>query len=321
MENLFLRKMNVPSEYKFEAVRCYNCGGNDYSYFLTGEDDLTAKEGQFQYVKCNHCELVYQHPRLVIGQIKSFYDDDYLAHRKRKRYGMLTPLVDWTLNKHDRVKERIIRKYCKLYNNSEILDVGCAVGTFLLYMEKKYKCRIAGVDFKEDLDFPGFSRIDFYQGLFYEQEMKEGRFDLITMWHFLEHDYDPNSSLQMAARVLNKNGKLIIEVPRLDSLTFRLFGRRWPGVQAPQHTAMYSRKTLVELLEKNGFKILKYLPYGAFPPFFYIFAGSYFRLMGKGLRLNRVLIFYVLAEIIFTPLLLFHKYLNLSMQTIVCGKS
>ena len=144
--------------------------------------------------------------------------------------------------------------------------------------------------------------------------------DLVTMWHFFEHCYDPNKSLEMAAKVMKDKAKLIIEVPRLDSFTFKLFGRKWPGVQAPQHTAIYDKKTLIAMAEKHGFKVTKYLPYGAFPPYFYIFAGTYFRLIGKGLKLNKIIFPYFLGQLLLTPVLLFQKHLNLSMQTIVCEK-
>ncbi len=173
---------------------------------------------------------------------------------------------------------------------------------------------------KKTLNIPGFEQIEFYPGLFYEQEIRDERFDLITMWHFLEHDYDPNRSLQMAGKVLKKEGKLIIEVPRFDSFTYKLFGRKWPGVQAPQHTAMYSKKTLMQMIEKNGFKVVKYMPYGAFPPYFYIFAGTYFKLFGKGINLNRAIFPYFVGQLLLTPILLFQKHLNLSMQTVVCEK-
>jgi hypothetical protein len=121
--------------------------------------------------------------------------------------------------------------------------------------------------------------------------------------------------------VLTQNGKLIIEVPRLDSFTFKLFKNRWPGVQAPQHTALYTRKTLSEILETNGFEIEAYLPYGAFPPYFYIFTGAYFRFIGRGLNLDRIIVPYFLGQFLLFPILLFKNYLNLSMQTIVCKKN
>jgi SAM-dependent methyltransferase len=224
------------------------------------------------------------------------------------------------MNKHDRDKEKIVKKYVELNNQTEILDVGCAVGTFLLHINKKHGVKISGVDFKEGLEYPDFDKIEFYEGLFYEQKIKEKRYDVVTMWHFLEHCYDPNKSIQMAKKVLKKNGKLIIEVPRLDSITFKLFGRKWPGVQAPQHTVMYDKKAFINMMKKNGFKVIKYLPYGAFPPYFYVFAGSYFKIIGKNLNLNRIIFPYFLGQFILTPILWFQKYLNLSMQTVICEK-
>jgi SAM-dependent methyltransferase len=320
MRELFLNKVENPEHYIFEKVHCYNCNADDYRFFLMGEDDLTGKEGNFQYVQCKNCELVYHNPRIHINQIKSFYDSEYIAHRKKKDWGILTPFYEWGMNKHDRDKEKIAGKFVDLNTDTEVLDVGCAVGTFLLYLKQKHGCKISGVDFKDDLEYPGFDQIEFYPGLFYEQNIDNKRFDLITMWHFLEHCYDPNRSLQLAGNILKKEGRLIIEVPRLDSLTFKIFGSRWPGVQAPQHTVLYSKKTLTQMVEKNGFRILKYIPYGAFPPYFYIFTGIYFKLFGKGLNLNRAIFPYFLGQILLTPLLIFQKHLNLSMQLIVCEK-
>ncbi len=316
-----IQELGNPAHFQYESVNCYLCGKNECSEFLIGEEDLTGKDGKFLYVKCNNCGLVYQTPRLSIDAIKEYYDSEYLAHRKKKDWGFLTPLYEWAMNKLDRDKEKIVKKYFPVNEDTRLLDVGCAVGTFLLYMNEKYQCKISGVDFKEDLDYPGFDKIDFHQGVFYDQKFAAESIDLVTMWHFFEHDYDPVKSLGVARKILTADGKLIIEVPRLDSLTFKLFKNKWPGVQAPQHTALYSKKTLVEILEKNGFEIEAYLPFGAFPPYFYIFTGTYFKFIGKGLNLDRIIIPYFLGQFLLFPILLFKNYLNLSMQTIVCRKN
>lgn len=307
-----------PERFHFEDVNCYLCGATACSHFLIGEDDLTGKEGRFNYVRCSSCGLVYQNPRLPVNQIKEFYDSEYIAHRKKKDWGILTPLYEHAMSKHDRDKDKLVSAYVQCHADTRILDVGCAVGTFLLHMNNTYGSRISGVDFKEDLSYPGFDKIDFHQGLFYEQALPEQHFDLITMWHFFEHDYDPNRSLEMAKRVLKPNGKLIIEVPRLDSFSFKLFGKRWPGVQAPQHTALYDKKSFLAMLQKHGFVVEDYLPWGAFPPYFYLFTGTYFKLIGKGLNLNKIIFPYFLGQFLLSPLLLFQKKLNLSMQTLVC---
>ena len=136
----------------------------------------------------------------------------------------------------------------------------------------------AGVDFKDLSAAPSLAQVEFHCGLFYEADLAPDRFDLVTMWHFLEHDYDPLRSLETARRVLKPEGRLVIEVPRLDSRTFRWFGNRWPGLQAPQHTVLFDRDTLLRAVRKSGLEVVDYLPYGAFPAYFYLFTGAAFRL-------------------------------------------
>ena len=84
-----------------------------------------------------------------------------------------------------------MRRYLELTPKSEVLDVGCGAATFLLRLRQRYGVRATGVDFKDLSGLPGFDLIDFRFGLFYEQNLEQGFYDLITMWHFLEHDYDP----------------------------------------------------------------------------------------------------------------------------------
>lgn len=314
------QELGNPAYFQYETVNCYLCEISACSEFLIGEEDLTGKDGKFLYVKCENCGLVYQNPRLVIDAIKEFYDGEYIAHRKKKDWGPLTPLYLWAMNKLDRDKEKLVKRYFPVDQSTRLLDVGCAVGTFLLHMNAKYGCEISGVDFKEGLEYPGFEKIDFYEGVFYDQDIALGWMDLVTMWHFFEHDYDPVRSLATAREVLAPDGKLIIEVPRLDSFTFKLFKNKWPGVQAPQHTALYTKETLTSIVEKNGFEIEAYLPYGAFPPYFYLFTGAYFKFIGKGLNLDRIIVPYFFGQFLLFPVLLFKNYLNLSMQTVVCRK-
>jgi hypothetical protein len=141
------------------------------------------------------------------------------------------------------------------------------------------------------------------------------------MWHFLEHDYDPVRSLRVARRVLKPDGHLIVEVPRLDSRTFRWFGDRWPGLQAPQHTVLLDRERLLQLVDRAGLEVVEYLPYGAFPAYFYLFTGVAFRLLkGRGLNLDRAIWPYFLGQIVLLPVLLFERRLNLAMQTVVCRR-
>ena len=155
--------------------------------------------------------------------------------------------------------------------------------------------------------------------MFYEQALEARAFDLITMWHFLEHDYDPLRTLRCARDRLSDVGRLVIEVPRLDSVSFRLYRSRWPGLQAPQHTVLYTKTALLETVRQVGLEVVDYLPWGAFPPYFYLFSGAAFKLLkGRGLNLSRAIYPYFLGQALLSPVLLFQKRLNLAMQTVVC---
>ena len=160
---------------------------------------------------------------------------------------------------------------------------------------------------------------EFHHGVFCDQAVGHARFDLITMWHFLEHDYDPCRSLEHARNALRPGGRLIVEVPRLDSLSFRMFGSRWPGLQAPQHTALYDRAHLIQVMERAGFEVIEHLPYGAFPPYFYLFCGTAFLLLrGRGLNLDRAIHVYFAGQLLLLPLLPLLQQVNFGMQTVVC---
>jgi SAM-dependent methyltransferase len=306
---------------QLETVHCYLCGNASATPFITAQDDYTGKPGRFTFVTCDSCGMCYQNPRLTVEHVKAYYDDEYIAHRKKSDWGVLTGFFNWAMDRHDRQKDKIVTRFVALTPKSEVLDVGCAVGSFLQKMKARHGARLTGVDFKDLSAHPSLSDVDFRCGLFYEQGFGDKRFDLITMWHFLEHDYDPMRTLETARDLLAADGRLVIEVPRLDSTTFRIFGKRWPGLQAPQHTVLYDRKTLLAAMKKADLEVVDYLPYGAFPAFFYFFAGAAFTLLrGKGLNLSRAIYPYFIGQIVLSPMLAFEKQLNFAMQTVVCRR-
>jgi SAM-dependent methyltransferase len=306
----------------FESVRCYLCGSTEYEELITAEDDLGGTPGTFRFVRCSRCALAYQNPRVSLEHIGNYYDDQYIAHRRKRDWGLLTPLFERAMNKLDVEKDRIVSRYIRLDAHSQVLDVGCAVGTFLQRLHQRYGARVAGVDFKDLTFAPTLREVEFHCSLFYEARLEDARFDLVTMWHFLEHDYDPRRSLGTARRVLKPDGRLIIEVPRLDSRTFRWFGDRWPGLQAPQHTVLFDRDSLLRAVRASGFEVVDYLPYGAFPAYFYLFTGAAFCLLkGHGLNLDRAIVPYFLGQLLAWPVLLFERRLNLAMQTVICRRT
>ncbi len=311
-----------PSATLFEANACPGCGTHAATHFTFAQDDLTGKPGRFRFVKCSTCALHYQSPRLRVEHIGAYYQDEYIAHRKKTDWGWLTPFYDRAMNRHDRAKIALVQRYARLSPGSCALDVGCGAGSFIDKIRTTFNCSTSAVDFKDMSSQPWLKGVRFHHGLFYEQSFDEQRFDLITMWHFLEHDYEPLRTLETARELLSEAGVMIIEVPCLDSVTCALYGSRWPGLQAPQHTTLYSRHTLEQMVRRAGLSVIDHLPYGAFPAYFYLFAGLAFKfLRGRGLNLERAIAPYFIGQLLLSPLLLFERRLNLAMQTIVCRRA
>src|SRR5688572_27023086 len=114
----------LPSAW-FEAAACCACTSRSSTFFIEAEDDLTGRPGRFRFVRCAECGLVFQSPRLTIEHVKAYYDDQYIAHQERGRWGALAPLVTWAFGAVDRAKLRISRRYVQLDGRSSVLDVGC----------------------------------------------------------------------------------------------------------------------------------------------------------------------------------------------------
>jgi SAM-dependent methyltransferase len=225
------------------------------------------------------------------------------------------------MDRHDRRKLALAQQHVDLDSRSRVLDLGCGAGTFLAKVAAATGAHVTGVDFKNLSHLPWMRAIEFRCGRPRDQDFAGRAFDLITLWHFLEHDYEPQYTLAQARDWLAPQGRMLIEVPRLDSVSFRLFGSRWPGLQAPQHTAVYSRETLCAMVRQAGLRIVEWLPWGAFPAYFYLFAGTAFKLLqGRGLNLSKAVYPYFAGELLLAPLLAFERHLNLAMQTVVVAK-
>ena len=312
--------MPAPTADQFETVACYLCGSSSTEHFLFAEDDLTGKPGRFSFVTCKGCGLRYQNPRLTVEHVKAYYDDEYIAHRKKSDWGILTGFFNWAMSRHDRQKDKLVSRFVRL--------------------ERKQRGPRRGLRRRH---FPAAHARDAWRGSrawtsrisapirrspasTFAAACSMSRISARS--DSTDHDVAlprarlrPDAHAAHGARSARADGRLIIEVPRLDSTTFRLYGDRWPGLQAPQHTVLYDRAKIIAAVEASGLEVVEYLPYGAFPAFFYFFTGAAFKVLrGKGLNLARAIYPYFIGQILFSPILAFEKQLNFAMQTVVCRR-
>ncbi|MBI5065251.1 class I SAM-dependent methyltransferase [Candidatus Woesearchaeota archaeon] len=135
------------------------------------------------------------------------------------------------------------------------------------------------------------------------------KFDIITFWCVLEHVKDPNAYLRKSRNLLNKNGKIIIEVQNVGSWLAKKTTKKWFNLDLDNHLYQFSKKSLTKLLEKNGFTIkrISYFspeisPFSALQTFLNLFSKKQnllFKMMKKEERAHPI---YLLTAFLLYPL-------------------
>jgi len=222
-----------------------------YIHVLSDWDrDGVVKGRLFHLVQCENCGLVHQHPRPTDEEIPGFYPKAYwwaldLGRTKDRVILGIRQLLWWDIMAW---LERLVPQ------RGELLDAGCGSGIFLSVAHRA-GFRVLGVEQSEETR----TIIDRQFGLpvltgGIETLDETTRFDVITMFHVLEHLANPLRVLRQLNSRLSEEGLLIVEVPDIKSWGFRLFGKRWRGLDLPRHITHFSLDTLTTLFDRAGFE-------------------------------------------------------------------
>jgi SAM-dependent methyltransferase len=256
------------SDIELESPPCNLCGGDDFRLLASGLcDRLLGLPGDWAIAECEECGLVQTRPRPDRASIRHFYPDDYElalgAPRARKRAKPLAALADL---RDAPFRGRYGRQHVRKPSDDrrELLEIGPAGGANLArYVAVGWNvtavepspglaaiaARRAGIPSDRVVSVPAE-----------EAEFDENRFDLIVMFHVIEHLHDPVGVLGGARRWLSEGGTLEIGCPNYASLERRLFGRFWIGLDVPRHLYHFTPATLSAMLEKVGFEVTSIAP-------------------------------------------------------------
>jgi 2-polyprenyl-3-methyl-5-hydroxy-6-metoxy-1,4-benzoquinol methylase len=144
------------------------------------------------------------------------------------------------------------------HGKGRLLDFGCGGGSFLERMDRQ-GWQVTGVDISPLAVERIRSKLGLHAllGSLPHEALEPGSFDVITMWHSLEHAHEPLTVLREARRLLTPRGRLLVAVPNIASLPFRWFGPAWYGLDLPRHLTHFSPTTLGAMLVRAGFRILQ----------------------------------------------------------------
>jgi len=208
---------------EMEQVDCKLCGSRDYSTHLVGRDLSLDLAGIFRLVQCSCCGLVYMNPRPTRKAMEALYPFE--------SYDQYNPLLsevrswvrrlDWGYGIYKRA--RLVKRWA---SGNRLLDVGCATGDFLEYMQQREGFDVWGVELNPHAAAYARARLNIpiYTGTLEEADLPAAAFDVVTMWHVFEHVFDPLSTAREVRRALKPGGVFVCHVPVLDSLDARVFG-------------------------------------------------------------------------------------------------
>lgn len=157
---------------------------------------------------------------------------------------------------HVRFVERAIRESGE---DGVILDVGCGGGLFLDMLRRRGH-KVAGLDFSIAAAATAWRHhgVPVMCGSLSSAPLLQGSCAAITMFHVLEHLYDPAAYLDSAHALLAADGRLIVQVPNVSSWQFLIFGEMWNGVDVPRHLIDFRTSDLDQLLDNCGFEVLRH---------------------------------------------------------------
>jgi SAM-dependent methyltransferase len=236
----------------FEEERddCPFCGCDRLRTLLRTPDRFQGKPGLFRLDECGGCGLVFQNPRLSGKGLDYYYGDFYdgLGAQTTERY--------YGLGR--RGKARQARRVEGLVEPRRWLDVGGGNGSFCaaaaaVWPDTQFEV-LDSSDLAPDAVTQGRVAQAHGRPLTEAVQDMEGRFDVITMHHYLEHTTEPEAEIAAARRALAPGGILVIEVPDPESKFGRLMKSYWWQWLQPQHLHLFPASAMAEMLGRNGFR-------------------------------------------------------------------
>ena len=236
---------------------CLVCGSQEFAPLFKASDRLyhtTAKE--FAVVRCGECGLVRLDPHPAPDELRHYYPENYwfspdqtAASRMEEAYRR------FVLRDHVQFVAQALRSSRA---RGPLLDVGCGGGLFLGMMRQR-GFRVVGLDSSREAAAIAWRR-QLAPAVCADMEkapLRAGSFAGITMFHVMEHLYDPRAYLTAAHALLAEDGRLVVQVPNAASWQFRLLGRAWNGVDVPRHLFDFRDRDVEQLLQQCGFEVVR----------------------------------------------------------------
>ncbi|MDT7831380.1 class I SAM-dependent methyltransferase [Flavobacteriaceae bacterium S356] len=226
----------------------FYCGLTPY---LSCKDHLVSDES-YEVMICDQYDMLVTSP--VPVDLGYYYQDEaYISHTDAKK-----TMFD---KAYQMIKSISTKRKFKLINGfsteKRILDIGAGTGDFLSFFKSK-GWEVFGVEPNEKARILSAQK----EVLLKDQisEFENHQFDVITMWHVLEHIPNLSEYIRTLERLLTKNGVLIVAVPNFKSYDASHYKEFWAAYDVPRHLWHFSQASIEKLFKEVNMSVVEKHP-------------------------------------------------------------
>jgi len=229
---------------------CPSCGvGSPRTHFRG------RRRNGFTVLSCRACGLAYASPRPTPDDLEAYYAKSYFTGGGGE-FGYVDYDSGAAANARAMWSELRSILGRSVPAEGRVLDVGCATGHFLAAAAAEGWVAV-GTDFSEFAagEASQHGGVRSYGGTLVPPTGSEDPFDLVTMWHVLEHVVDPAEGLAEIRPLVRPGGTLFIELPNWTSLGRHIRGLDWKQLKPPEHINFFTPSALAKAVTAAGFVV------------------------------------------------------------------
>jgi len=243
---------------------CPSCGSPGISHYLRCRDHLVSGE-YFELYQCHNCGLIFTQGHPDASDIGRYYEsDEYVSHSNTSG-GLLNCIYQAVRKIMLNRKVRFI-KVVSGVKKGTLLDIGCGTGHFANAM-RKAGWNVTGIEV--NVKARGYAISRFGLDVIDDKNISSltsGSFDVITLWHVLEHFHDPYGYFNDIRRLLKPDGLCVVALPNSSSCDADHYREHWAAYDVPRHLLHFSCDAFRFFCEKAGFRLsgTSMLPFDVF---------------------------------------------------------
>lgn len=232
---------------------CPACNASAIEHVLSAKD-YTVSQQRFDIWECQACTLRFTQDVPSQESIGAYYQsENYISHTNTRK-GIVNQLYHRVRERSLQVKRKLLDSYVKSHTTPRLLDIGCGTGAFLAHM-KKNGWTVEGIEpstLAREQALAQLLPVHPPEHLF---DAGMGDFDVITMWHVLEHVHTLNEYMERMKAIMRPQATLFIAVPNYTSYDAEAYGATWAAYDVPRHLYHFSPQAMRLLVKRHGFQL------------------------------------------------------------------